>query len=240
MRRLSAFVTALAAASALSVQGQVVFQSNADEVLVDVSVMRGRSPVAGLTAADFVVTDNGVRQTVVDASPNSGDIDVTLVIQREAVLTTLLTDSQGHFAGIRRQAAESSIDDAKVQVRRLIQPADGLRILTADAEVTLGEAQSKSKSGRSSILDGLAAAMMLKPTAVGRRLLIIGLTGGTDDRSFVPERSRLNVALRTAPVWPLRSATVSAPSQTRAVLSCDAVTMRVPSGLNAAISTGPV
>ena len=195
MRRLSVFVIVLTAASALSVQGQVVFRSNADEVLVDVSVMRGNSPVAGLTAADFVVTDNGVRQAVLDASTNSGDIDVTLVIQREAVLTTLFTDSQGHFAGIRRQAAERSIDAAQVQVRRLIQPADGLRILTADAEVMLGESQSKS--GRSSILDGLTAAMMLKPTAVGRRLLIIGLTGGTDDRSFVSERSRLNVALRT-------------------------------------------
>lgn len=196
MRRLLALAITATLASTLAVRGQVVFRSNADEVLVDVSVMRGRSPVAGLTAADFVVTDNGVRQAVLDASTNSGDIDVTLVIQREAVLTTLLTDSQGHFAGLRRQAAESSIDAAKVQVRRLIQPADGLRVLTADAEVMLG-ADPQSSSGRSSILDGLTAAMMLKPTAVGRRQLIIGITGGTDDRSFVPQRSRLNVALRT-------------------------------------------
>jgi hypothetical protein len=184
------------AASALAAQGQVVFRSNADEVLVDVSVMRGESAVTGLKAADFVVTDNGVRQTVLDAGPNSGDIDVTLVIQREGVLSTLLTDSQGQLAGLRRQAAEGSIDAASVQVRRLIQPADGLRILTADAEVKLGE-EAQAKSGRSSILDGLTAAMLLKPTAVGRRQLIIGLTGGTDDRSFVSERSRLNVALRT-------------------------------------------
>jgi hypothetical protein len=196
VRHLTAFAIALAVASGLSVHGQVVFRSNADEVLVDVSVMRGRSAVAGLTAADFVVTDNGVRQTVLDASPNSGDIDVTLVIQREAVLSKVLTDSQGHFDGILRQAAEGSIDEAKGQVRRLIQPADGLRVLTADAEVKLGE-EPQSKSGRSSILDGLTAAMMLKPTAVGRRQLIIGITGGTDDRSFVPERSRLRVALRT-------------------------------------------
>ena len=182
--------------SALAVHRQVVFRSNADEVLVDVSVMRGTSPVVGLTAADFVVTDNGVRQAILDVSKNSGDIDVTLVIQREGVLFTLLTDSEGQLAGLRKQAAEGSIDAARAQVRRLIQPADGLRILTADAEVKLG-AEPQLKSGRSSILDGLTAAMMLKPTAVGRRQLIIGLTGGTDDRSFVPQRSRLNVALRT-------------------------------------------
>lgn len=196
MKRLFASVIAATVVSALAVHAQVVFRSNTDEVLVDVSVMRGRSPVGGLTASDFVVTDNGVRQTILDVSKNSGDIDVTLVIQREAVLSTLVTDSQGQVAGIRRQAAESSIDAARVQVRRLIQPADGLRILTADAEVKLGD-ERQSKSGRSSILDGLTAAMMLKPTAVGRRQLIIGITGGTDDRSFVAERSRLNVALRT-------------------------------------------
>ncbi|MBK9239547.1 MAG: hypothetical protein IPL75_04630 [Acidobacteria bacterium] len=196
MRRACAFVAAVTALSGMALHGQVVFRSNADEVLVDVSVMRGRSPVTGLSAADFVVTDNGVRQAIRDVRTNSGDIDVTLVIQREAVLSTLLTDTQGQFAGIRSQAAESSIDAANVQVRRLIQPADALRILTADGEVMLG-AEPQPRSGRSSILDGLTAAMMLKPTAVGRRQLIIGLTGGTDDRSFVPERSRLNVALRT-------------------------------------------
>lgn len=196
MRRLLAWVMTTAVVSGLAVHGQVVFRSNADEVLVDVSVMRGRSPAAGLTAADFVLTDNGVRQSIRDVSTNSGDIDVTLVIQREAVLSTLQTDSQGRFAGIRRQAAESSIDAVQVQVRRLIQPTDGLRTLTADAEVMLGAAP-QSKSGRSSILDGLTAAMMLKPTAIGRRQLIIGVTGGTDDRSFVLQRSRLNVALRT-------------------------------------------
>ena len=196
MRRLLALVMAAVVVSVLVLDAQVVFRSNTDEVLVDVSVMRGRSAVTGLTAADFVLTDNGVRQSIREVSVNSGDIDVTLVIQREAVLSTLLTDSQGQFAGIRRQAAESSIDAANEQVRRLIQPTDGLRILTADAEVMMG-AEPQSRSGRSTILDGLTAAMMLKPTAVGRRQLVIGLTGGTDDRSFVPLRSRLNVALRT-------------------------------------------
>jgi hypothetical protein len=196
VKPLVAFALVVSVGSGLAAQGQVVFRSNADEVLVDVSVMRGESPVTGLTAADFAVTDNGVRQSILEVSANSGDIDVTLVIQRETVLSSVLLDSQGQLAGLRGQAAEGSINAAEVQVRRLVQPADALRILTADAEVKLG-GEPQPKSGRSSILDGLTAAMMLRPTAVGRRQLIIGLTGGTDDRSFVPERSRLNVALRT-------------------------------------------
>ena len=195
MRRLTAFVIALAV-SGLAVHGQVVFRSNADEVLVDVSVMRGKTPVTGLSAADFVVTDNGVRQTIRDASVNAGDIDVTLVVQREGVLSDVVIDPNGRSVHIRNLTAGPAIDNASTHVRRLIQPTDGLRILTADDEVKLGSTTPAS-SGRSSILDGLTAAMMLKPTAAGRRQLIVGITSGTDDRSFVPERSRLNVALRT-------------------------------------------
>ncbi len=203
MKRLGALVMTGAVASGWIVDGQVVFRSYADEVIVDVSVMRGKSPVTGLTPADFVLTDNGVRQSIRDISVNAADIDVTVVIQRDAVLSAVLTDTQGRFAGIRSEPADRSIDAASDRVRRLIQPSDGLRVLTADADVRpAGSARPTwgvPTLGRSasSILDGLTAAMMLKPTAVGRRQLIIGITGGTDDRSFVPALSRLNVALRT-------------------------------------------
>jgi hypothetical protein len=189
--------TAIAALAFLipAVHGQVVFRSNADEVLVDVSVMRGKSPVTGLTAADFVLTDNGVRQTLREVSRNSGDIDVTLVLQREGVLSDVIADPGGRTVRIRNLTAGPAIDLASSRIRRLIQPADGLRVLSADDDVRFGA--TTSKSGRSMILDGLTAAMMLKPTSAGRRQLIIGVTAGVDDRSFVLERSRLNVALRT-------------------------------------------
>ena len=53
--------------------------------------------------------------------------------------------------------------------------------------------------------------------------------------------SGLNAAELTALLWPLSSATSRplAASQTRAVLSTDAVTTRAPSGLKAADSTRP-
>jgi hypothetical protein len=204
VRQLLLLVMTASLLSGPAVRGQVVFRSNADEVLVDVSVMRGKSPVAGLTAADFVVTDNGVRQTIREVVPNAGDIDVTLVIQREGVLSSVLTDSQGRFAGIRAEAAARSIDAAEVDVRRLIQPADGLRVLTADDQVGRGD-NARPEAGvpprparpASAILDGLVAAMMLKPTEAGRRQLVVGITGGTDNRSFVAVSNRVNVALRT-------------------------------------------
>jgi hypothetical protein len=196
VKPLAGAVIVAAVLAELAVNGQAVFRSNADEVLVDVSVMRGKSPVPGLTAADFVVTDNGVRQVIRDVSRNSDAIDVTLVIQREGVLSEIVTDPNGRSFRVRNQSAGLAVDSAGDHVRRLIQPTDGLRVLTADADVKPASDVSP-KSGRSSILDGLTAAMMLKPTSVGRRQLVVGITGGTDDRSCVLERSRLNVALRT-------------------------------------------
>lgn len=185
MRRLLPLFITIAVGTGLGADGQVVFRSNADEVLVDVSVMRGQSPVAGLTVADFVVTDNGVRQSIRDVSLNTTDSDVTLVIQREGVLSNLVVDPGGRSLRIRTLTAGPAIDSAVAHVRRLLQPADSLRVIGADQD------------GRSSILDGLTAAMMLKPSAVGRRQLIVGITGGTDDQSFVPAASRVNVAMRT-------------------------------------------
>ena len=40
------------------------FHTGVEVVTVDVSVTRADAPVAGLTADDFVVTDNGVRQRI--------------------------------------------------------------------------------------------------------------------------------------------------------------------------------
>jgi hypothetical protein len=198
VKRLAALGVTVAMAAALPAQEQAVFRSKADEVLVDVSVMRGKSPVTGLTATDFVVTDNGVRQVIRDASVNSGTIDVTLVVQREANRFDVATDSRGTFVGYQVEALRDAIDAAAQGARRLIQPADGFRVLTADHDVRLAaDSPPRGSRSASAILDGLTAAMMLAPTAVGHRQLVIGITGGTDDRSFVPERSRLNVALHT-------------------------------------------
>ena len=54
---------ALAIAGLVSFQ-QAAFRSGVDLVQVDVSVMRGRTPVAGLTIDNFTLTDNGVPQDV--------------------------------------------------------------------------------------------------------------------------------------------------------------------------------
>src|SRR5262245_61749954 len=45
-------------------QDRPVFRSGVEVVELDVSVTRGGQPVAGLTAHDFALTDNGVLQVI--------------------------------------------------------------------------------------------------------------------------------------------------------------------------------
>src|SRR3990172_8009075 len=59
---------------------QATFRARVDVVSVTVSVMKGREPFAGLTAADFELTDSGVRQQVDAASLETVPIDVTVAI----------------------------------------------------------------------------------------------------------------------------------------------------------------
>src|SRR5690606_10650553 len=72
MRRAAALVLTSCLAGATLVMASAperaaqepAFRVSTDLVTVDVLVFRGREPVQGLTASDFELTDNGVRQTV--------------------------------------------------------------------------------------------------------------------------------------------------------------------------------
>ena len=99
-----AFV-AIAAAGAQ----QPVFRSAVDSVVVDVSVFDGRRPVANLTPADFEVLDNGVAQTIIDATYEVAPIDVTLLL-----------DVSGSVEGQQLRTLVRAASD----VGRRLRPAD--------------------------------------------------------------------------------------------------------------------
>ena len=64
MTRTGIMAAALWFASPQAAPDPQVFRSGVEVVELDVSVMRGGVPVAGLTARDFALTDNGVAQDV--------------------------------------------------------------------------------------------------------------------------------------------------------------------------------
>ena len=74
--------------------GQVpTFRSTTSAVSVDVSVRdRGRKPLTGLTAADFTVLDNGVKQTVTEVSYGVRPIDITVGLDVSGSVTGAVLD----------------------------------------------------------------------------------------------------------------------------------------------------
>lgn len=99
---------------------QPTFRARTDVVSVPVSVMKGREPVAGLKAADFELTDNGVRQTVDSVASDQVPIDVTLVL-------TGRSDDRNIEHGRSVVSAEAT--------RKLLQAADRLRMVWVKDDV---------------------------------------------------------------------------------------------------------
>jgi len=67
---------------AVLAKGQVqqpVFRASTDLVAIDVLVQRRGNPVTNLTAADFELLDNGVRQQVTLEGTDAVPVDVTMV-----------------------------------------------------------------------------------------------------------------------------------------------------------------
>lgn len=150
-----------------------VFRSGVDLVSVDVSVRSGNRVVAGLTAADFRLYDNGVLQQVDAVSIEDVPIDVTIF----------------HDTSVSQGGRIDSLKRDIVAVAGLLRAGDRIRLLTFDDQVQdafgwqpAGSAPdvSRVKMGRiSPVYDALFAAFLHSPET-GRRHMVLALTDAAD------------------------------------------------------------
>jgi len=190
-------------------QQQPTFRARTDVVLVPVSVMQGREPVTGLKAADFELTDNGVRQTVDEVTSDRVPIDVTLVLT-------------GRSADRNVEHSLSLVSSEAT--RKLLQPADRLRMVWITDEVAgsvvgadysiatdpaarrLGHGvatatgvaflldQKEVRSGFGiALADGLFYALAW-PVGADRRHLVVVFTDGWDTTSTIEMERLPNLA----------------------------------------------
>jgi VWFA-related protein len=210
-RLAPALIAALTCASAsaplpAAVQ-QPTFRAGTEMVLVTASVLSGRNPVTGLQPADFIVTDNGVRQTVDSVVSDNVALDLTIVLTA--------------FSHDRRVAWIRALDSAE-KISGLLLPADRLRVVWVDDDVRselVGADHSLLSSppvvawaslprvgtnpanhavhpaGRSgwgvALADGLFQALAW-PIDPDRRHLVVAFTDGYDTQSIL-EMDRLPV-----------------------------------------------
>jgi VWFA-related protein len=169
---------------------QLSFRTTTTSVAVSVSVKRGNGVVANLTAPDFVLTDNGVAQTVEAVSIESVPIDATLFL-----------DTSGSTAG--------KLDEMRQDVQAILQqlrPGDRFRLLTIGDAVDLPvdwvpagthvNASFEAVGGISLIQDALMLALVHR-VEPGRRHLVVGMTDREDCGSVIPASMLLDVAGRS-------------------------------------------
>jgi hypothetical protein len=183
-------------------QPQPVFRGGTDLVTIDVSVRWNGAPVGALVAKDFVLLDNGVRQTVDVVELETIPVDIT-------VLLDVTEDDSGYGKGLVEQARK---------IISLARPADRIRVMSVSTTVadviqrqpaeTVPSLPDLGEKGLPSPQDGLAAALM-RQIEPDRRHLIIALTDGIDAMSTLDADAVRNIARRSTATLYIAQVTVA-------------------------------
>ena len=172
------------------------FRAAVDAVSIDVSVRAGNVPLLGLTAEDFVLTDNGVPQTIQAVALDAVPIDATLFFDTSY-------STFGSQAGLKLDIAE---------IAGYLRPADRLRLLVLDDQIRdvfgwksagnleVAEVMRRVGPGEiTAVYDGLVLAMIHRPDP-DRRHLVVAMTDGMDGGSVADSRLVRDVARRAESV----------------------------------------
>jgi VWFA-related protein len=163
---------------------QPVFRARVDDILVPVAVHRDGRPVAGLTATDFELRDNGVVQSIESTALERVPIDATLVL-----------DLSGSVAGQVLQRLKAAVRDAAGALRDedhlgLVEASHVLHQVfdlgSRDAGSLPLDRLGAAGGGGTSLYDAVAA-MLMQPSAPGRRQLVVVFTDGIDSSSIIGE-----------------------------------------------------
>jgi hypothetical protein len=166
------------------------FRAAAHAVAVEVAVFDGDHVVPSLTAADFDVRDNGVRQKVAEVDFNTLPLDLRLVFD---VSGSIADDQLEWYARAMRQVAAT------------LEPRDRGEIITFNARIAdLASRQhppvaiNLDRSGLegTSFFDAVSMALVTVPL-LDRRQVTIVLSDARDNASFFDEVTMLDIAQRT-------------------------------------------
>jgi VWFA-related protein len=172
---------------------QPTFKSGVELVHVSALVTRDEVPITGLTASDFEVLDNGVRQTIESVLSTEDPIDVVLALDTSGSLDPC------ELAQLS-EAVRAALGD--------LGPADRAGLIAFSQEVTelvplsheharaRGSLDRLHSAGATTLVDAAYAALLSARTP-GRRSLALLFTDGLDTWSWLEPRWVLDVARRS-------------------------------------------
>lgn len=176
-------------AQAQSAVGPPAFASGVDSVYLDVVVSSGGRPVTGLSAADFEVRDNGVRQAASLNGITTTGLTVALVFDTSASVA-------GEKLGQLKAAGHAFIDGLATR--------DEASLLTFSQELLLPVPPTRDRlavhraldrvvgRGATSLRDALYVAVKLRRTTA--RSLVVLFTDGEDTLSWLTAEEVLAAA----------------------------------------------
>lgn len=167
--------------------GQVTFRAGVDLVSVDVVVEHDGHVVTDLRASDFIVTDNGVRQSVVDVSLERRPLDFDVVIDASS---SLEADER---AIVERSLKEfSSAVDAEDRLGVTLFSSHVSEVVPLGRHEDIGVDWAQAGYG-SAVLDALLVAL-IAPQSLDRRRVVMFVTDGRDNASRFSQRSLIDTA----------------------------------------------
>jgi VWFA-related protein len=194
------------------------FRSGVDAVRVDVRVTNSKKPVAGLTAADFELRDNGVAQRIDAIAMEDVPLAVALTFD---VSESVAGDRLSHLT----DAATAAIGVLKTGDRAALLTFSHLLQLkapfTTDVSKLSAAAGQMTAAGSTGLYDAAFAALTLNDDQTARSLVLL-FTDGYDTASWLSAEAVLNVAKRSdAVVYAVGLKNAFHPSPFRVDLSAD-------------------
>jgi VWFA-related protein len=172
------------------------FSSKTLGVRVDVLVTDGRNPVAGLTAPDFELRDNGVEQTIDVIEASDVPVNAVLVLDTSA-------STRGKRQTDLTAASRTLLDGLKPTDRAALTTfghAVTPRIaLTSDLSTVRAALDRIAPSGDTSVMDALYVALTTTLVETGRSLVVV-YTDGNDTWSWLQPEEVLESAKRSSAV----------------------------------------
>ena len=149
-----------------------VYRATGSVVTVNVRVRNGRKPAPGLTASDFVLTDNKVPQNIESRGLASAPLDVTLALDVSA------STRQPSLAFLRDIRGMIDVLHAEDRVRLITFAAGVHEVFGFQAAPASFSLDDVTTGGSTSLLDGILFALQRAPDPERQHLIVVLTDGG--------------------------------------------------------------
>ncbi|MEO5821281.1 MAG: VWA domain-containing protein [Vicinamibacteraceae bacterium] len=175
---------------------QATFSTRVDSVRVDVEVRRRGEPVAGLTAADFEILDNGVPQRVELMSPTALPLNIVLALDGSASLDA---KERGHLIAAGGRVIDALRGDDQAALLTFADHVSILTSFTGDAWRLREVVAAATPGDDTALYDAAHVAMLIGASARGRPIVIL-FSDGEDTASLLTGDAVVDTARRTGAV----------------------------------------